>query len=206
MSGATATDPAVLDAATHDLVEATRRLMRRAASSAAGEAELRAATEAVDRVATALGEPGERLRRAPLDAAAAERIRAGEVWTMFPLNPMSVPLRITVEGRTARAELVPGALLEGPPGFLHGGFGAHLVDSLLGTLVQVAERPAFTAQLDINYRRPTLLDRPTVVEGVVEEVSGRKIRARGWISQDGVRTLEARGLFAVPAPAEGEQG
>jgi len=113
---------------------------------------------------------------------------------------MAVPLRIAVDGRRARADLVPGALLEGPPDYLHGGFAAHMLDALLGTLVQVAVRPAYTAQLDLAFRRPTLLDVPTTVEGVIDEVDGRKIRATGWICQDGTKTLVARGLFVHAGP------
>jgi len=189
--------------ATLDLVSATRRLMAHAATSAAGPDQLRRAREAIDAVVADLGTPNPRMHRVTLDEGAAERVRAGEVWRMFPHNPMAYPLQIAIDGRRAHAELVPGALLEGPPDYVHGGFSAHLLDALLGTLVQVAVRPAYTAQLDLTFRRPTLLDVPTTVEGVIDEVDGRKIRATGWICHHGERTMEARGLFAVPATANG---
>ena len=118
---------------------------------------------------------------------------------MFPYNPMSVPLVIRVDGARAVAEFTPEALLEGPPGFVHGGFAAHVLDALLGTLVQAQGRPGYTARLDLSFRRPTRLDRPVVVEGVMQQTEGRKMRAHGWISQDGQRTVEAHGLFVQPA-------
>jgi hypothetical protein len=188
-------------AATGVLVEATRRLMRHVSTSPASPESLRAAARRINGVVADLGPAGPRVLRVPFDEAAADRVRNGAPWPMFVFNPMAAPLVIHVEGRRAWGELTPGALYEGPPGFLHGGFSAHLLDALLGTLVQAQGTPGYTAQLDLSFHAPTLLDRPTLVEGEMGESEGRKMRAVGWISQDGRRTVEARGLFVGPSAA-----
>jgi acyl-coenzyme A thioesterase PaaI-like protein len=185
--------------ATGALVSATRRLMGHVSTSQASPEVLRGAARAVDRVVADLGPPGPRMLRVPFDAAAVDRVRDGAAWPMFVFNPMAAPLQIRIEGRRAWGELTPGALYEGPPGFLHGGFSAHLLDALLGTLVQAQGTPGYTAQLDLRFHAPTLLDRRTLVEGEMGEAEGRKMRATGWISQDGRRTVEARGLFVGPS-------
>lgn len=187
------------DAATARLVAATRRLMAHASTTAVPPEALAAAAAAVDRVVDGLGEAGPRVLRVPFDGAAVERVRGGEAWVTAVHNPMFVPFEVRVDGDRARAELVPGALLEGPPDYLHGGFAAHLLDVLLGTMVQAQGRPAYTGTLELRFLRPTELDVPVVVEGVMGESDGRKMRVEGWISQDGLRTVEARGLFVQPA-------
>lgn len=190
-------------AATGVLVEATRRLMAHVSTSPASPEALRAAARRIDAVVGDLGPAGPRVLRVPFDEPAVDRVRNGAPWPMFVFNPMAAPLQIHVEGRRAWGELTPGALYEGPPGFLHGGFSAHLLDALLGTLVQAQGTPGYTAQLDLRFHAPTLLDRPTLVEGEMGESEGRKMLAVGWISQDGRRTVEARGLFVGPAVGNG---
>lgn len=186
------------EAATARLVAATRRLMAHASTTTAGPQDLTAAADAIDRVVDGLGAPGSRVLRVPFDEAAVERVRDGEAWVTAVHNPMFVPFEVRVDGPRARADLVPGALLEGPPDYLHGGFAAHLLDVLLGTLVQAQGRPAYTGTLELRFLRPTELDVPVVVEGVMGESDGRKMRVEGWISQEGERTVEAHGLFVQP--------
>lgn len=180
------------------LVDATRRLMHAAPLTQADPDAIRAAAAAVADVVADLGEPGDQLTRVAYDAAAVERVRAGGLWMMAPCNPMTVPMEYAVDGRRAYADLEPGPLLEGPPGLLHGGFAAHLLDALIGGLVHVQGTPAYTVSLDLTFRGPTELSAPMRVEAEMGEVDGRKIRAHGWISQAGRRTVEAEALFVVP--------
>lgn len=181
------------------LVDAVRRLMRDAATARADEAALVRATQALEEV-SALLRPGEQIRRVAFDEDAVRGVRAGARWMMAPYNPMTVPMEISIDGDHAHAELVPGPLLEGPPGLLHGGFAAHLLDALLGALVQVQGRPGYTVRMDLRFLRPTDLNRPIRVEAVMGATEGRKMNATGWITQDGERTVQADALFVQPAP------
>lgn len=184
------------NAAAADLLAATRELMLAASTSGAAPQEMRdAAVQLRELAGTLAHTAGTRVRRVPLDDAAAERMRAGEPWQVFPFNPMGVPLVMRIDGGTVSAELTPDAMLEGPPDWLHGGFGAALMDALLGTLVRVECGRAYTATLEVRYAAPTLLDVPIRLEGRLAAQQRRKIHAVGRILQHGVCTLEAAGLF-----------
>lgn len=189
-----------LRAATGEVVEATRRLMRHVSTSPASPERLRAVVPILEAALTELGAAGPRVLRVPFDEDAARQVREGAAWTMFQFNPMMIPLRIRIDGTRGRTELTPDSVHEGPPDMLHGGFAAHILDGFLGTLVQAqGGRQAYTAQLDLSFLAPTRLDEQVVVEGVVEEAGGRKIRATAWMTQGGRRTVEACGLFIQPS-------
>ncbi len=87
---------------------------------------------------------------------------------------------------------------QGAPGFAHGGMVATALDDLLGTLLLVLRRPAVTARLEVDYRRPVLLGAELSLEGWVEEIEGRKLHLRGELRDgDGTLVAEARALFLV---------
>jgi hypothetical protein len=69
------------------------------------------------------------------------------------------------------------------------------MDVVLSTVVMMEAEPAYTARLDVHFRRGTVLDRSVVCESRLVSTDGRKIEAHGWIAQDGHRTVEAQGLF-----------
>lgn len=195
----TAADPEFADLA--DLMAAVREVMAAAsATDLRGEvlaqpaAELRriAAQLATERVPDRIN----KIRLMPHEVA---RIRAGEPWQCFPFNAQGMPFSMTVDGDTARAEFTPGSLQEGPPELLHGGFSAAVIDAFLGTLVQVAVEPAFTATLDLRYLGPVQLDVPTLLTGRVSSRSGRKSVAECTISQHGQPLVSAKALFVAVA-------
>ncbi|KAB2812641.1 PaaI family thioesterase [Pimelobacter simplex] len=131
-------------------------------------------------------------------------------------NPALPGLTMVFEDGRASAEVPDGlgAAYAGPPGKLHGGVGALLLDVVLSSLVQHHGVPAVTASLTLDYRAPTPLDVPLRITGEVVARSGRKVETVGTLWCDGVATVEARGLFvelrrddevsaagAVPAPS-----
>lgn len=182
-------------AASLDLVAATRELMLAAGTSDLDAAQLSTAAEQVRELARTLGERRRpRLVRAGFDGAAKAR-EQGVVWHSFVHNPMAIPLEMIFEGDTARASLLPNALHEGPPDHLHGGFAAHVLDCLLGTLMQARGHRALTSTLNLRYLRRTPLDEPLEVFAELTSSEGRRHVVEGWISHDGKRTVEARGLF-----------
>lgn len=183
--------------AARELAQATRRLMLAAATTALGVEEVRAAGRALDRLSDQLGaESRPRILRATFDGPQGARASGPDTpWRSFAYNPQAFPLDIHLDADTAAATTEANALYEGPPGCVHGGFLAHLLDSLLGTLIQAQGRRAVTATLDLRYLAPTPLDVPLELRSRVVEVTGRRIHAEGWIEHRGVRTVEAHGLF-----------
>jgi acyl-coenzyme A thioesterase PaaI-like protein len=178
-----------------ELTEATRRLMLAAATTDVGADELRAARARMDELSAALGRRSRpRAMRTGFDGPRRAR-EAGRVWSLGRANPEAFPLDLHFDADVVRATTVPNALYEGPPHSVHGGFIAHLMDCMLGTLVQSTGRRAMTASLELTYRSRTPLDVPVDLGARIVETTGRKIVAESWIDVDGARTVDARGLF-----------
>lgn len=110
-------------------------------------------------------------------------------------NPIAPPLvvqRKDTGGVWAEFEL--GAAYEGPPGHVHGGICAMVLDHVLGATAHRPDSPAFTGTLTIRYLRPTRLG-PLRVEGWVDRDEGVKTFASGRISDSAGPTVEADGVF-----------
>ncbi len=115
-------------------------------------------------------------------------------------NPLAPPIRITTtpEG-TARAEFILGPVYEGPPGAVHGGVSAAILDSLLGAAAAAGQRPGMTAKLILSYLRPTPLGVPLVAEAWITGVDRRTTLVDGRIlNERGELTVEATGEFSLP--------
>ncbi|GJQ10854.1 hypothetical protein GpartN1_g2645.t1 [Galdieria partita] len=92
-----------------------------------------------------------------------------------------------------------GERVQGPPGYVHGGAIATLLDDCLGSAVFLSGSFAMTANLNINYRKPIPLNSVRTVEAFLEKQEGRKLYAKGCIyDKDGSVHAEATGLFVVP--------
>ncbi|MDS1113205.1 PaaI family thioesterase [Gordonia westfalica] len=100
-----------------------------------------------------------------------------------------------------RSEFTLGAAYEGPPGQVHGGVCAMLLDHLLGNAASY-EGACYTGTITLRYLRPTPLGTLTARAWVTEE-TGRKRIARGTISDAEGVTCEAEGVFIVPRSAVG---
>ncbi len=98
-------------------------------------------------------------------------------------------------GLTNGAVITVNALHEGPPDSVHGGTSAFLMDCMLGVLVQATGIPAVTGTLDVRYLRRTPLDEPVTMRARILRRQGRKLTTEGWIEHNGVRTVEAAGVF-----------
>jgi acyl-coenzyme A thioesterase PaaI-like protein len=121
-------------------------------------------------------------------------------------NPIAPPLAVHVcEDGSVIGEVTLRPIHEGPPGVVHGGWVASLLDQLLGHANAAAGVGGFTAQLTVRYLRPTPYDVPLVLRARTEQVQGRTVRASGEILADGVVTAEATGLFKRPSPERVER-
>lgn len=182
--------------ASRDLVTAVRELMVVASISDVDAPTMQQATQLVNLTSEMLAERVRTTgRREHLDRGAIARLRGGEPWEVFTHNPMGIPLRISVSGAEATATVMTTALFEGPPGILHGGFVAAMLDALLSTLVQAQEIRAVTVKLDVRFLRAVEIGTELHLRGTVNAVGGRKVRAAGWIHSDHDLIAEAEALF-----------
>jgi len=112
-------------------------------------------------------------------------------------NPLAVPMKLVLEPPKA---VMTGSFprqYEGPPGCVHGAMIAAAFDTLLAAANVASGLAGPTARLEIRYRRPTLLNTPTVLEGWVEEQGERSVRTVGRLLQNGRVAVEAEGEFAL---------
>ncbi|KAM4567950.1 acyl-coenzyme A thioesterase THEM4 isoform 1-T1 [Fundulus diaphanus] len=67
-----------------------------------------------------------------------------------------------------------GHLLEGPPGHVHGGAIATMIDTVTGTHASLLSAPVMTANLNINYRSPIPLGSTVLIESTMDKEEGKK--------------------------------
>jgi len=113
-------------------------------------------------------------------------------------NPVAPPLAINhgADG-LVWSDFTLGAAYEGPPGHVHGGVCAMVLDHLLGATSHKPGRPAVTGALSVRYLRGTPLG-PLRVEAHVDRVEGVKTFASGHISNAQGITVRAEGVFLHP--------
>jgi acyl-coenzyme A thioesterase PaaI-like protein len=117
-------------------------------------------------------------------------------------NPVAPPLVIHDEADgSVHTDFVLGAAYEGPPGMVHGGVCALVLDHVLGATAHQPGKPAVTGTLTLRYLRGTPLGQPLRAQAHVDRIEGSKIFAVGHIADaDGV-TVQAEGVFIHPRKA-----
>lgn len=114
-------------------------------------------------------------------------------------NPVAPPLHVerTPDGK-AWSTFHLGPQYEGPPGLVHGGVSALLLDQLCGEAAAAGGSPGMTGRLTLHYRRPTPLGTLSG-EAWIDHVEGYKTTVKGHLKDaEGNPTVEAEGLFILP--------
>ncbi len=97
------------------------------------------------------------------------------------------------------SEFTLGPAYEGPPGWVHGGICALVLDHILGEVASEGlSKPRFTGTISLRYLRGTHLG-PLRAEAFVERSEGAKTYARGYLMDADGTTVEAEGVFIEPA-------
>jgi acyl-coenzyme A thioesterase PaaI-like protein len=112
-------------------------------------------------------------------------------------NPVAPPLIVQHDspGR-AHLDVKLGAAYEGAPGHLHGGYGALILDHLLG-VVASEDNPdtvAATGTISLRYLRPTRLGH-VHADAEITSKDGRKIFVVGHLGDAEGVTVKAEGVF-----------
>ncbi len=172
------------------LVDATIRTEVDADEVAAVKAEIDAATA--------------RLRAKQIDGAFGVRYTTGGdrmAWgnpVVGIRNPVAPPLIIMRdESGGAFTDFVMGAAYEGPPGHVHGGISALVLDHVLGEAASNGIRPRFTGTITMRYLRTTRLGR-LHAEAHIDRHDGVKTYVVGHLADDEGVTVEAEGVFITP--------
>jgi acyl-coenzyme A thioesterase PaaI-like protein len=113
-----------------------------------------------------------------------------------PDNPNGLHLHFLLdrEAHTAAAHVHLTRLFEGPPGHIHGGIIATLMDEAMSKLNRLFDVVAMTRHMEVDYLRPAPLHDT--------RREGRKLYHRAeLLSHDGVVLAQAKGLFVALDPA-----
>ena len=198
-----AEERAIRRGAVGDLGSALRDLVDAAVRTEAPVAELQAATEAARQLTARLRAQARGLQ----DVASVDDPATGERWyspVYGPGNPVAPPMTATdsPDGR-ATGHVTVGKSHEGPPGLVHGGVVATLLDHVLARAVRAAGRGGMTATLTVTYRRPVRLGVPLLLTAKMADADGRRTTARArLVAEDdpGTTLAEAEGLFVALRP------
>src|SRR2546423_9065800 len=110
-----------------------------------------------------------------------------------PLNAIAPPVVFRFDGERLTGSGTLPAPYTGPPGTVHGGVIALVLDELLGATNACLGLGAYTGTLSIRYERPTPIGQELEFESWVDRTEGRKVFTIGTISAGGVGTGRAEG-------------
>ncbi|TFV85969.1 PaaI family thioesterase [Blastococcus sp. CT_GayMR16] len=141
------------------------------------------------------------------EIASVDDPEIGERWyspVYGPGNPVAPPMVATdtPDGR-ATGRVTLGKAHEGPPGLVHGGVVATLLDHVLARAIRAAGRGGLTATITVTYRRPVRLGVPLLATAEMGTTEGRRTTATArLVAEDdpGTTLAEAEGLFVALRP------
>jgi acyl-coenzyme A thioesterase PaaI-like protein len=183
-----------------ELGDALRELVDATVRTEVPEAELEAAAAVARELAARLRASGRGLH----EIARVDDPETGERWyspVYGPGSPVAPPLVVsdTPDGR-ASGRVTVGKPYEGPPGLVHGGVVATLLDHVLARALRAAGRGGLTATLTVRYRRPVHLGVPLLLTAEMGETDGRRTTAHArLVAEDSPEVVlaEAEGQFVA---------
>jgi acyl-coenzyme A thioesterase PaaI-like protein len=154
---------------------------------------------------------GERESHAPIGVSAemAQTIdeRANHCFGCGPENPEGLHLKFEVDGSdpeaiTATCMVTMQRVHEGPPGYIHGGLIATLLDEAMSKLNRPLNVLAMTRSLSVDYLKPAPLYLPLRLVGRHVKRDGRKVlHVADLMLEDGTVLAHGEGFFLVIDPA-----
>jgi acyl-coenzyme A thioesterase PaaI-like protein len=179
------------------LTDSIRRLVQAGIQSGADEATIREAQSLVDAAVEKLGGLGQpdQVRL----AVGKRPVVWGNPVTGFR-NAIAPPLVVHEDPDGLWwSEFELGEQYQGPPGWVHGGVLAMVLDQLLGEAASDGlTKPLFTGTITLRYLRGTPLGRLRA-EAAIERTDGYKTFVSGHMSDAAGKTVEAEGIFIKPA-------
>ncbi len=194
-----------ISAAEHDRLQAmysplsdsVRRLIKAGIQSGADEAAIREAQSLIDAAVEKLGGTGDGQQ---VRLAVGQRpVVWGNPVTGFR-NAIAPPLVMHEESDGLWwSEFELGEAYQGPPGWVHGGVLALVLDQLLGEAASDGlTKPLFTGTITLRYLRGTPLGKLRA-EAAIERTDGYKTFVSGHMCDAEGKTVEAEGIFIKPA-------
>jgi len=124
--------------------------------------------------------------------------QGGHCFGCGPANPQGLHLEFSIdaEAHTSRAEVNLTQFHEGPPGHIHGGILATLMDEAMSKLNRPLGVLAMTRNMEVDYLRPSPLYQPLFLTGRHIRREGRKLFHEAELAlPDGTVLVRGKGLF-----------
>ncbi|WP_137723164.1 PaaI family thioesterase [Prescottella subtropica] len=192
------------DAPVDRATAAARRLVDAMLRTDRGNANLDRVAEELDSIVAHLEDHAPAVADRMVDMWSGEGVTRHDPIT-GPENAIAPPLVLEgLEDGTVRGIVTLTLPYQGPPGCVHGGVSAMLLDHVLGVANAWGGKSGMTAQLNTRYHRPTPLFEELTITGKQTSVDGRKIHTVGEIrNAAGEVCVSVEGLFieaGVPRP------
>ena len=133
--------------------------------------------------------------------------RANHCFGCGSANPQGLHLVFSTDASdpqhpTATADFQLDRIHEGPPGYIHGGIVATLLDEAMSKLNRPLDLLAVTRHMEVDYLRPVPLHQPLKVTSHHLRRDGRKLFHEAQISSfEGTVLARGRAVFIVLDPA-----
>jgi acyl-coenzyme A thioesterase PaaI-like protein len=124
--------------------------------------------------------------------------RASHCFACGPDNPQGLHLTFDFDPATitTTAHLELTRLHEGPPGYIHGGIIATLMDEAMSKLNRPLNTLAMTRHMEVDYLRPAPIHQPLILTGTHLRREGRKLFHQAKLQlSDGTVLARGKGLF-----------
>jgi acyl-coenzyme A thioesterase PaaI-like protein len=129
--------------------------------------------------------------------------RSNHCFGCSPVNPQGLHLTFTIDtsdpnSPTATTNVQLTRMHEGPPGHIHGGIIATLMDEVMSKLNRPLKVIAMTRHMEIDYLRPSPLHQPLTLTSHHLSRKGRKLFHQAELRNAAGQILaQAKGLFII---------
>ena len=110
-------------------------------------------------------------------------------------NPKGMKMVPIIKDRKIYAKYIFEKSFEGGPGLVHGGILSTVLDDMMGYATFTQNLFCVTANLNVNFRAPSPVDKEFELYAWVKEVDGNKVYAESVIQSEDAIHVEADGLF-----------
>ena len=117
-------------------------------------------------------------------------------------NPIAPPMKVEMDGGTARCTLTLDERYVGAPGIVHGGILAACFDQVCGHCAVAQGYPGLTVQLEVRYLEPANVHTEIHFEAEISETSGRQVTVTATCTRDGRTLATGRAVFVVLAKGQ----
>lgn len=110
-------------------------------------------------------------------------------------HPCAPQLSWQEESNGINGTVVFGQAFEGPPGHVHGGWVAGIMDHIMGMTHVRTGNPGMTGGLSVKYRRPTPLNTPITIRAVARALDERRTEVTAEMVYADTTTATAEAIF-----------